>query len=44
MVKGKIDNDWGKYLCQVDVVVHLASKGVLAKKLILMIKFLNSMF
>lgn len=31
-LKGKIDNDWGKYLSQVDVVVHLASKGVLAKK------------
>lgn len=31
-LKGAIDKDWSRYLSQVDVVVHLASKGVITEK------------
>ena len=31
-LKGEIDKDWDKYLSKVDVVVHLASLGVISKK------------
>jgi nucleoside-diphosphate-sugar epimerase len=31
-LKGEIDDNWGRYLSKVDVVVHLASSGVIKNK------------
>ena len=40
-LKGEIDKDWDKYLSKVDVVVHLASLGVISKKKKDYMKILN---
>ena len=40
-LKGEMDSDWSNYFSKVDVVVHLASRGVINKKKEDKIKILN---